>query len=77
MELSKSYYSLYNIWYRENVDKARSETTLYNEDGYDFRFYQIDDQYTSEDTFDAARARLEDPRDGFALKAGTYANPIS
>lgn len=54
MELSKSYYSLYNNWYKENVGKARSETLLYYEDGYDFRLYRLDGQYVSEDTFDAA-----------------------
>ena len=76
MELNESYYSQYNNWYKENVDKVRSETTLYYEDGYDFRFYQIDGQYVAEETFNAAWARFEAPRDGFKLKAGTYANPV-
>ena len=76
-EFFNTYYSLYNNWYGDYVDKVRSETTLYYEDEYDFRFYQIDGQYVTEEAFNNALARYEEPKDGYAPKVGTYANPIT
>lgn len=76
-EFFNTYYSLYNNWYGDYVDKVRSETTLYYENEYDFRFYKIDGQYVTEEAFNNALARYEEPKDGYAPKVRTYATPIS
>lgn len=76
-KLVSTYYSLYNDWYKDAIDEIRKETTLYYMDEYDFRCYQIDEQYVTKEAFDNAWARYEDAREGFQLKPGTYAKPIA
>lgn len=77
MELFEGYYSLYGDTYQESAAKIRAETSLYYEDGEDFRFYQINDQYVTKEAFDAAWARYEEPREGFQPKNGSFVKPIA
>ena len=77
LDIEEHYYSLGVDWTKEYVDEICSETSLYYEDGYDFRYYQIDGQYVAKETFDNAWARYEEPKEGFQPKAGTYTRPIS
>ena len=77
MELFEGYYSLYGDAYRESAANVRAETSLYYEDGEDFRFYQINDAYVTKEAFDSAWARYEEPRDGFQPKAGSFVKPIA
>lgn len=76
-EIFEGYYSLYGDTYQESAAKVRSETSLYYEDGEDFRFYQINDQYVTKEAFDSAWTRFDEPREGFQPQIGSFIKPIA
>ena len=77
MELFEGYYSLFGDTYLESAANVRSETSLYYEDGEDFIFYQINEQYVTKEAFESALSRYEEPRDGFQPKTCSFVKPIA
>ena len=75
--IGSTQYYIGDATYREQAKKVRSETTLFYEDGDEFLFYQINDQYVSKEAFDTMMDRFVDPDDTVCqMYSGTYYAPI-
>ena len=75
--LESWYYSFYAGYYDAEIAKVRKQTDLYNEDGTNFYFYKVNDEYVSKDEFDELSNRFADPVDSsYQMYSGTYYAPI-
>jgi len=64
--------------YLEDAEKIKNETTLHYEDSGFFVWYQIDEEYVSDEEYNTAINRFEDPvDDAYKMKIGTYDEPIA
>ena len=78
-KIERNYYSYSNdvTWYEDDINKIKTETTLYYEEDDIFTYYQIDGEYVSKDEYEAINGRFIDPiQDIYKWHSGTYENPI-
>lgn len=77
-DIVSSYYNLSLDMYAEAADRIRSETSLFFVNGDDFRFYEINNEYVTEEEYSTIIERFIDPVDTtYQMQLGTYLAPIS
>lgn len=77
-DIVSNYYNLSLDMYAEAADRIRSETSLFFVNGDDFKFYEINNEYVTEDEYSTIIERFIDPVDTtYQMQLGTYLAPIS